>query len=50
MLKGYMVIGQRKVGNPCDNTAVSFMGSGRSSCVSQLRSCVWLIACCCGGH
>jgi len=42
--------GQRKVANSCDNTTVSFMGSGHSSYVSQLRSCLWLIACCCGGH
>jgi len=33
-----------------DNAIVSFMGSGHSSCVPQLQSCLWLIACCCGGH
>ena len=42
------VHGQRKVGNSCDNTTLSFMGSGHSSCV--VRSCLWLIVCCCGGH
>jgi len=31
------VRGQRKVGNPRDNTTVSFIGSAHSSCVSQLR-------------
>jgi len=25
-----------------DNTTVSFMGSGYSLCVSQLRSCLWV--------
>jgi len=30
-----------------DNTTVSFMGSGHSSCIPRLRSCLWLIACCC---
>jgi len=33
-----------------DNTIVYFMGSGHSSRVPQLRSCLWVIACCCGGH
>jgi len=27
---------------PCDNTTVSFMGSGHSLCVSQLQSYLWL--------
>ena len=44
------VHGQRKVGNACDNTIVSFVGTGYSSRVSKVRSCLWLIACCCGGH
>jgi len=33
-----------------DTTIVLFMGSGHSSCVPQLCSCWWLIACCFGGH
>jgi len=33
-----------------DNTRVSFMGSGHTSCVSQLRSSLWLMARCCGEH
>jgi len=33
-----------------DNTTVPFIGSGHTSCVPQLRSSLWLIACCCSGH
>jgi len=44
------VHGQRTVGKSSDNTTVSFKAIGHSTCVSQLRSCLWLIACCCDEH
>jgi len=46
MLKGYMV--RERSGTPAITQLFLLWGVGTAH-VSQLRSCLWLIACCCGG-